>query len=76
MSGEGGVVHRTVSIIRDLMEGACYDRHAIATIWEVGLAAADRYIREIRRVPGMRTFRTGKRLFVQYAPRRKKKKAP
>jgi predicted DNA-binding transcriptional regulator YafY len=68
MARKAGVISRTLEIVRDLMSGAVHDRHSLANAFDLTVAAADRYIRELRRVPGVEVFRDGRSLRVKFNP--------
>lgn len=62
-----GVVQRTCALIESLVRGAVHDRHTISRTFGVGLAAADRYIRELGAIPGMTTTKKGRLLMLQFS---------
>lgn len=66
MSQESGVIQRTSSILADLVGGQVHDRHTIADRFGIAVAAADRYIRNLQRVPGVVAIREGRRLAVRF----------
>jgi predicted DNA-binding transcriptional regulator YafY len=63
---ESGVIQRTSAVLADLMAGTVHDRHTIAERFGVAVAAADRYIRQLQRVPGVVQFREGRRLAIKF----------
>lgn len=67
MSDAPGTVRRTCLVIDSLIRGAVHDRHTLARNFGVGLAAADRYMRELAGVPGVVTFKSGRRLTVRWS---------
>jgi predicted DNA-binding transcriptional regulator YafY len=50
----------------DLLRGRVHDRHTIAESLEVAVAAADRYLHGLTRVPGMVASREGRRLTIRF----------
>lgn len=62
-----GIVQRTCAILADLMRGDVHDRHSLAQAHGVTLAAADRYIRELLKVPGVNAHRAGRKLRINWA---------
>jgi len=65
---EGGTIARTCAIVASLIRGAVHDRHTIARDYGVTVAAADRYIREMRVIPGVVETKRGRRLTVAFVP--------
>lgn len=53
MKDGSGVICRALDILGDLLKEEIHDRKTIAKRYDVGLAAADRYIRALQRVPGV-----------------------
>jgi predicted DNA-binding transcriptional regulator YafY len=66
MSHESGVIQRTSSILAELVAGQVHDRHTIAERFDIAVAAADRYIRHLQRVPGIVVVREGRRLAIRF----------
>lgn len=62
-----GTVDKACSMLAGLIRGAEHDRQTIAQTWGVGLAAADRYVRALRRVPGVQALRIGRRLVLRWS---------
>lgn len=50
----------------DLVCNKVHDRHTISTQFGISVAAADRYIRQLQRVPGVVEGREGRRRFVRF----------
>jgi predicted DNA-binding transcriptional regulator YafY len=67
MSEKSGVISRTTNILADLMRGATYDRQTLASAFGTTVAAADRYIRNLKRVPGVQVSREGRSLRIRFA---------
>lgn len=66
MSEKSGVISRTAELMVDLLRGRVHDRHTISVALDVAVAAADRYLRELRRVPGVVASRDGRRLTIRF----------
>jgi predicted DNA-binding transcriptional regulator YafY len=66
MDKETGVVQRASAILADLIGNKVHDRHTISTQFGISVAAADRYIRQLQRVPGVVEGREGRRRFVRF----------
>ncbi len=50
----------------DLVAGKVHDRNSIVSAFGVAVAAADRYVRLLQRVPGVVSVREGRRLAVRF----------
>lgn len=61
-----GTIARTCSVLSSLMRGAVHDRHTIAEMFGVSVAAADRYIRTLASVPGVTVIKQGRRATVRF----------
>lgn len=48
----------------ELLSGERFDRHSLAGAFGMTVAAADRYIRELARLPGIHTAKRGRRLVI------------
>jgi hypothetical protein len=62
---DGGTIARIVAIVADLLAGREHDRHSIARSAGVALAAADRYTRELAKLPGVLVQRRGRMKFLR-----------
>lgn len=62
-----GTVRRTCSVIESLIRGAVHDRNTLAQAFGMTVAAADRYIREMSRIPGVLMFKSGRRMTVRWS---------
>jgi hypothetical protein len=61
-----GTIERTLVILSDLIRGALYDRHAIAQTLGCSLPVADRYIKALAAVPGVKVSRDRRRQIVSW----------
>lgn len=60
------VIDHTLTLVSDLLDGREHDRHSIAGRVGVKLAAADRYIRHIKKkVRGIQAIRRGRMLVLR-----------
>src|SRR5262245_42377202 len=66
MADKSGVIPRITKVLSELMGGVVYDRRTLAKAHGLTVAAADRYIRQIKAVPGVTVFRDGRTLRVKY----------
>lgn len=66
MAKESGVISRTSAVIGDLVAGKIHDRNSISARFGVTVAAADRYIHQSLRVPGVVQVREGRRLSIRF----------
>lgn len=66
MADKSGVIPRVIKTMADLMDGVVYDRQTLAKACGLTVAAADRYIRQLKAVPGVTVFRDGRTLRVKY----------
>src|SRR5688572_19586437 len=56
---------RFTLVVRDLLQGKEHDRRSIAKAATVTLATADRYLEVLRTLPGIKTSRHKRRVFVR-----------
>lgn len=61
-----GTIARCASIIASLMSGAVHDRKTLSVHFGMTVASADRYIRELQRVPGVMSLRQGRRHAIKF----------
>lgn len=61
-----GTIERTLVILSDLIRGALYDRHAIAQTIGCSLPVADRYIKALAAVPGVKVSRDRRRQVLSW----------
>jgi hypothetical protein len=61
-----GTVDKTCAMVASLIRGAVHDRQTLAETFDVEVAAADRYIRSLSRVPGVTHVRHGRRLTIRW----------
>jgi hypothetical protein len=61
------IADKTCRLLTCLMGGARLDRHDVARELGTDVAAADRYIRSVAVVPGVATYKTGRRLMVAFS---------
>jgi hypothetical protein len=61
-----GTIDRTLVILSDLIRGALYDRHAIAQTIGCSLPVADRYIKALAAVPGVKVNRDRRRQILSW----------
>lgn len=66
MDKESGVIQRASAVLAGLIGGEAYDRHSLSERFGISVAAADRYLRQLQRVPGVVQERQGRRLLVRF----------
>lgn len=58
---------RVLVVLSDLMQGGRHSRHTVAARGGVSLVTADRWMRELLKVPGCRLRKHGKTTWIEYA---------
>ena len=66
MSEQFGIIQRTSAILADLIGGEIHDRQTISDKFKIAVAAADRYIRQLQRVPGVVQDCRGRRHRIRF----------
>lgn len=59
-------IERTLGAVADLLNGMEHDRRSLAGRLGIELAAADRYLRALSKMSGMKVIRRGRRKFLIY----------
>jgi hypothetical protein len=62
-----GTISQAYGVLASLIRGAVYDRNSLAETYGVTVASADRYIRELTKIPGVIALRFGRRLTVRWS---------
>ncbi len=66
MASNSGVIFNTSVLLAEVIGGTIHDRHTIANRLRIKVAAADRYIRHLQRVPGVVPDRRGRKLAIRF----------
>jgi hypothetical protein len=61
-----GTISVAYSVLASLIRGAVHDRKTIADAFGMTVASADRYIRELIKLPGVVLRKKGRRLTVRW----------